>query len=236
MRLLLLSNSKKSGFGYLEWAMPTLKDFVGGRAQRALFVPYAIVTRSHDDYVELVRRPFRELGLLVEGLHRAEDPHAAIARAELIVVGGGNTWQLARSLHVLGLLDPIRRAVRSGTPFVGWSAGSNVACPTFQTTNDMPIVDPLGFDALGLVPFQINPHYLHGNPPGFHGETREERILEYLEANPRVTVVGLREGTLLCVEGDAIALVGDDPTRIFRRGEAPREVEPGGDLRFLLRS
>jgi dipeptidase E len=236
MRLLLLSNSKKSGFGYLEWAQPTLRAFLDGRPKRALFVPYAIVTRSHDDYVELVRRPFRDLGLEVDGLHRAEDQHAAIARAELVVVGGGNTWQLARSLHVLGLLDPLRRAVRSGTPFVGWSAGSNVACPTFQTTNDMPIVDPLGFDALGLVPFQINPHYLHGNPPGFHGETREERILEYLEANPRVTVVGLREGTLLRVEGDSIALVGDEPARIFRRGEPPREVEPGGDLRCLLRA
>lgn len=236
MRLLLLSNSKKSGFGYLEWAMPTLRDFLGGRARRALFVPYAIVTRGYDDYVELVRRPFRDLGLEVEGLHAAADLHAAIARAELVVVGGGNTWRLARELHVRGLLDPIRRAVRGGTPFVGWSAGSNVACPTFQTTNDMPITDPLGFDALGLVPFQINPHYLHGNPPGFHGETREERILEYLEVNPTVTVVGLREGTLLRVEGDSIQLVGEDSARIFRRGEAPREVGTADDLSFLLRA
>ncbi|MBL8860500.1 MAG: dipeptidase PepE [Planctomycetes bacterium] len=236
MRLLLLSNSKKSGFGYLEWAKPTLQSFLGGRVRRALFVPYAIVTRSHDDYVELVRRPFRELGLEVEGLHRAAEPQAAVAAAELIVVGGGNTWQLARSLHLLGLMDPIRRAVRGGTPYVGWSAGSNVACPTFQTTNDMPIVDPLGFDALGLVPFQINPHYLHGNPPGFQGETREERIREYLEANPRATVVGLREGTLLRVEGDALELVGDEPARLFRHGSEACEVQPGGDLRALLGS
>lgn len=236
MRLLLLSNSKKSGFGYLEWAMPTLRDFLGGRVKRALFVPYAIVTRSHDDYVELVRRPFRDLGMEVDGLHRADDLHAAIARAELVVIGGGNTWMLARELHVRGLLDPIRRAVRGGTPFVGWSAGSNVACPTFQTTNDMPICDPLGFDALGLVPFQLNPHYLHGNPPGFQGETREERIREYLEQNPAVTVVGLREGTLLRVEGDSIALVGDEPMRVFRRGEDAREVGPADDLRFLLRA
>lgn len=236
MRLLLLSNSKKSGFGYLEWAMPTLRDFLGGRVRRALFVPYAIVTRSHDDYVELVRRPLRELGVEIEGLHAADDLHAAIARAELVVVGGGNTWKLARELHLRGLLDPIRRAIRGGTPFIGWSAGSNVACPTIQTTNDMPIVDPLGFDALGLVPFQINPHYLHGNPAGFHGETREERITEYLEVNPTVTVVGLREGTLLRVEGDSIRLVGEDSARIFRRGEAPREVGAADDLRFLLRA
>lgn len=211
-----------------------MREFVGTRVKRALFVPFAIVTRSHDDYVELVRRPMRELGLEVDGLHRADDLHDAIARAELVVVGGGNTWKLARELHVRGLVDPIRRAVRGGVPFMGWSAGSNVACPTFQTTNDMPIVDPLGFDALGLVPFQINPHYLHGNPSGFHGETREERILEYLEANPSVTVVGLREGTLLRVEGDSIRLVGDDSARIFRRGEAPREVAASDDLRFLI--
>lgn len=236
MRLLLLSNSKKSGFGYLEWAMPTLRDFLGGRVRRALFVPYAIVTRPYDDYVELARRPFRELGVEISGLHAAADLHAAIASAELVVVGGGNTWRLARELHLRGLLDPIRRAVRAGTPFVGWSAGSNVACPTFQTTNDMPIVDPLGFDALGLVPFQINPHYLHGNPPGFQGETREERILEYLEVNPGVTVVGLREGTLLRVEGDTLQLVGEETARIFRHGAPPREVGPADDLRFLLRS
>lgn len=236
MRLLLLSNSQKSGFGYLEWAMPTLREFVGSGVRRALFVPYAIVTRSHDDYVELVRRPFRDLGIEVEGVHAASDMHAAIASAELVVVGGGNTWKLTRELHVRGLLDPIRRAVRGGTPFVGWSAGSNVACPTIQTTNDMPIIDPLGFEALGLVPFQINPHYLHGNPPGFHGETREQRITEYLAANPTVTVVGLREGTLLRVEGDSIQLVGGETARVFRAGAEPREVGAADDLGFLLRA
>jgi dipeptidase E len=236
MRLLLLSNSQKSGFGYLEWAMPTLREFVGSGVRRALFVPFAIVTRTHDDYVELVRRPFRELGIEVEGVHAADDMHAAIARAELVVIGGGNTWRLSRELHVRGLLNPIRRAVRGGTPFVGWSAGSNVACPTIQTTNDMPILDPLGLDALGFVPFQINPHYLHGNPPGFHGETREQRILEYLAVNPTVTVVGLREGTLLRVEGDAIRLVGGETARVFRAGQEAREVGATDDLGFLLRA
>jgi dipeptidase E len=216
--------------------MPTLREFVGSGVRRALFVPFAIVTRTHDDYVELVRRPFRDLGIEVEGVHAQGDMHAAIARAELVVIGGGNTWRLSRELHVRGLLDPIRRAVRGGTPFVGWSAGSNVACPTIQTTNDMPILDPLGFDALGLVPFQINPHYLHGNPPGFHGETREQRILEYLAANPTVTVVGLREGTLLRVEGDSIRLVGGETARVFRAGAEPREVGSADDLGFLLRA
>jgi dipeptidase E len=235
MRLLLLSSSRKEGFGYLEYALPELRDFLGAKVKRALFVPYAIVTRGDDEYVEMVRPPFATLGVEVDGIHRAARPHEAIAQADAIVVGGGNTWQLARRLHLDGLLDPIRRAVRSGTPFVGWSAGANVACPTFQTTNDMPICDPLGFDALGLVPFQINPHYLHGNPPGFKGETREERIREYLERNTTATVVGLREGTLLRVEGDAIRLVGPEPCRVFRRGEDARELSAADDLAFLLR-
>jgi dipeptidase E len=151
------------------------------------------------------------------------------------VVGGGNTWRLVRELHVLDLIEPMREAARRGTPYVGWSAGANVACPTFQTTNDMPICDPLGFETLGLVPFQINPHYIHGNPPGFHGETREERIREYLELHPDVLVVGLREGTMLRIERDVIALLGDAPCRVFRRGEEPRELDPSSDLGFLLR-
>ncbi len=133
------------------------------------------------------------------------------------------------------LTEAIRQAVRAGTPYLGWSAGANLACPTFQTTNDMPICDPLGFDALGFIPFQINPHYLHGSPPGFHGETREERIREYLVLHPNVWVVGLPEGTMLHLEDAAIRLLGNRPCRVFRHGQEARELGPEASLAFLLR-
>jgi dipeptidase E len=133
-----------------------------------------------------------------------------------------------------GLLPAIRARVGKGMPYMGWSAGANVACPTIMTTNDMPICDPHGLDALGLVPFQINPHYLHGNPPGFKGETREERITEYLELHPDDQVAGLREGTGFRVENATIRLLGDAECRIFRRGQPPRELARGDDFSFLL--
>ena len=175
------------------------------------------------------------MGYEVDAIHRFPDPGAAVLAAEAIVVGGGNTWQLARELHARELMEPIRARVTRGAPYAGWSAGANVACPTFQTTNDMPICDPLGFDTLGLVPFQINPHYLHGSPPGFRGETREDRINEYLAVNPGVRVVGLREGTMLRVEDGSIALIGSAQCRVFCAGRKPRELGPGADFRFLLK-
>jgi dipeptidase E len=235
-RLLLLSSSRVAGLGYLEYARASIAEFLGSGVKRVLFVPFAIVTKSYDDYLEMVRAPFREIGVEVEGLHRADRAEEAVGSAGAIVVGGGNTWRLVRELRLRDLMDPIRQAVRRGVAYVGWSAGANIACPTFQTTNDMPICDPLAFETLGLVPFQINPHYLHGNPPGFHGETREDRIREYLEMHPGVVVVGLREGTLLRVEPGQIRLVGGETCRVFRRGEEPRELGALDDLQFLLQA
>ena len=233
MKLLLLSNSRSEGLGYLEHARDEIRSFLGS-AKRVLFLPFAGVTIDWDDYAGRVAAALEPLGLESESAHRAGDPIAAIRSAEAIAVGGGNTWQLTREIHRRTLSEPIRDAVRGGTPYFGWSAGANVACPTMQTTNDMPICDPLGFDALGLVPFQINPHYLHGNPPGFKGETREERILEFGKLHPAVWVAGLREGTMLRIDEAAIRLIGSAPLRAFRHGEAPREVEPGADCGFLL--
>lgn len=176
MRLLLLSNAKCEGMGYLEHAREHVRDFLGGTVPRVLFVPFAAVTRSYDDFVGQTLPVFDALGVAVEGIHRCTDPVAAVNEAPALMIGGGNTWKLLRELRSQALLPAIRARVERGMPYIGWSAGSNVACPTIMTTNDMPICDPHGFDALGLVPFQINPHYLHGNPPGFKGETREERI------------------------------------------------------------
>ena len=234
MRLLLLSNAKCEGMGYLEHAREHVRDFLGGTVPRVLFVPFAAVTRSYDDFVGQTLPVFDALGVAVEGIHRCTDPVAAVNEAPALMIGGGNTWKLLRELRSQALLPAIRARVERGMPYIGWSAGSNVACPTIMTTNDMPICDPHGFDALGLVPFQINPHYLHGNPPGFKGETREERINEYLALHPDVVVAGLREGTAFRVEDATLRLLGDAECRVFRHGQPPRELTHGNDFGFLL--
>jgi len=154
---------------------------------------------------------------------------------EIVVVGGGNTWNLLRNIHDNKLTEPIRKKVLSGTKYIGWSAGSNLACPTLKTTNDMPIVDPKGFDALNLIPFQINPHYLDKNPEGHGGETREDRILEFLEANKEMTVVGLREGCMFVVKAEKIEYKGKLPLRIFKHNKAPFEMLPTADFSQLLK-
>jgi dipeptidase E len=235
MRLLLLSNAKREGMGYLEHARGYFESFFGDVVREVLFVPYAGVTKSHDQYVEQVRPVFESLGVGVRGIHAERDPRAAVRDAQAIVVGGGSTWRLLRELRLAELLPVIRNRVVAGMPYAGWSAGSNIACPTIMTTNDMPICDPGGFDALALIPFQINPHYLHGNPPGFKGETREERINEFGVLHPRAWVAGLREGTGFLVEDGAITLLGDAQCRIFRHGAAPRELGADDDFGFLLK-
>ena len=236
MRLLLLSNSKVEGLGYLEYALEFIRDFLGGATTSAIFLPYAVVTKSYDEYVEQVRPPFRALGVDITGIHTHADPVAAVEAASAIVVGGGSTWKLLRDVRNERLLPAIRRRVASGAPYIGWSAGSNLACPTIMTTNDMPICDPGGFDALGLVPFQTNPHYLHGNPPGFKAETREERITEFGVQQPRVWVAGLREGTGLRIEGGRARLLGDAQCRVFRHGVAPRELDASDNFDFLMQA
>jgi len=234
MRLLLLSNSKNVGQTYLEHAADTIQDFFAG-IRTALFVPYAGVRVTWNDFTATVRAKFAEFGVEIEGIHIASDPVAAVRAAEAIVVGGGNTFHLLKALHERGLVEAIAERVRAGVPFAGWSAGSNVACPTIRTTNDMPIVEPPTLDAMRLVPFQINPHYLDAHPAGHGGETREERILEFIEANPGVTVVGLREGSILRLEGDLLTLLGAKTARIFLKGVAPREIAPGEAIGEVMR-
>jgi len=235
-RLLLLSNSKNVGQGYLEHAEPHLKAFLGPAVKTVLFVPYAAVRLSFDEFTEMVAKRLGEMGYGVEPIHRARSPKAAVRKAGALVVGGGNTFQLLQTLHGKGLVEAIRARVRAGAPYVGWSAGANVACPTMKTTNDMPIVEPASLRATGLVRFQINPHYLDVHPEGHGGETREERLLEFIAANPRIFVVGLREGSILRVEDGRIALLGEKSARIFLHGRPPWEVGPKGDFTFLMRS
>ncbi len=233
-RLLLLSNSRNAGQGYLDHALGVLRDFLGSGRSRVLFVPYAGVSISYDDYAAKVRERFEAAGLGLDSVHDADDPGRAVDEAEAIAVGGGNTFHLLKTMAERGLLPRIRARVNAGVPYVGWSAGSNVACPTVCTTNDMPIVEPPSFEALGLVPFQINPHYTDAHPPGHQGETRAQRIAEFCTANPVVPVVGLPEGTWLRVEGDRLTLAGGAPARLFRGGAEPSEIAPGEGLQALM--
>jgi dipeptidase E len=227
-RLLLLSSSSVEGAGYLDYYEGEIKDFLGAGVKRVLFVPFAGVNRSYDEYAEVVRERFRRMGYELDSVHESPDAAAAVRAAEAVAVGGGNTFHLR-------LIEVIRERSLAGMPYVGWSAGSNVACPTIRTTNDMPIVEPPSLAALGLLPFQINPHYTDAHPPGHHGETRAERIAEFTKANPGVYVVGLREGGVLRVEGGGISLRGGREARVFRHGDEPREYAPEDSLEFLLR-
>ncbi|HMB54400.1 MAG TPA: dipeptidase PepE [Thermoanaerobaculia bacterium] len=230
-RLLLISNSTSHGSGYLDHCEAVITDFLGG-VGRLLFVPFAIHDR--DGYATQARQRFAAMGFEVDSLHDAAEPRRAVAEAEAVFIGGGNTFRLLKALYETGALEAIRGRVEAGMPYMGASAGTNVACPTVRTTNDMPIVEPPGFDAMGLVPFQINPHYLDPDPGSTHqGETREQRITEFLEEND-LPVLGLREGTWLRVEGDAVTLGGVKPARLFHRGEEPAEHAVGSRLDFLL--
>ena len=234
MRLLLLSNSRNFGGEYLGHAASVIKDFLGTAVTTVLFVPYAAVRVAWKDYAYLVGRRFGELGYRVESVHEAPDPAGAVARAEAIVVGGGNTFHLLAHLYERRLIAAIQGRVRAGAPYLGWSAGANLAGPGIRTTNDMPIVQPPSFDALGLVPFQINPHYTEETIPNHAGETRAERLLEFTAANPGVPVVALREGSSLRVEGARLELLGEKPAKLFVSGREPAEYVPGESLQFLM--
>lgn len=234
MRLLLISNSTNAGESYLDYPKNNIKDFLGTKTVKCLFIPYAAVTFSFDEYEQKVKNRFNEIGHDIISIHHFSNPLQAVNNAEAIVVGGGNTWQLTRMLHDNNLVDAVRNKVLNGTPYIGWSAGSNVACPTIMTTNDMPIVDPKGFDAFNLIPFQINPHYLDTNPEGHAGETREARIEEFIEINPDVFVVALREACILFIEDEKIKLIGKRNARIFKKSQQPKELSSKDDFSFLL--
>ena len=235
MKLLLISNSTNAGEEYLRYPLPEIEKFLQG-VREIVFVPYAAVTFSYAAYEKKVQARLAEIGIRVKSVHKAKDPVKMIREAEAICVGGGNTFALTKKMQEQGLMKAILKKIKAGTPYVGWSAGSNVSCPTICTTNDMPIVEPESFRAIGAIPFQINPHYLDANPEGHAGETREQRILEYLEANRSRYVVGLREGCMLRIDDNGIELIGSRPMRIFRKGMETYEVQPGDNIDFLLRN
>src|SRR5918996_1763912 len=230
-RILLISNSTVYGRGYLDHVEAQIKTFLND-VRNVLFFPFALYGR--DDYAAKAKARFASMGYSVESAHGMRDPHKALEQADAIFIGGGNTFRLLKALEDLDLIEPIRRKVSSGAPYIGSSAGSNVAGPTIKTTKDMPIVQPRSFDSLGLVPFQISPHFQDPDPASRHmGETQEERILQFLEEN-ETPVVGIRESAWLVCERGAVTLKGETGARIFRRGEAPAEAEPGRNIVDLV--
>jgi dipeptidase E len=223
-RVLLISNSTLYGSGYLDHAEADIRSFLGD-VKRVLFVPYALFDR--DKYAATAQHRFQRMGYELTSVHTASDPVQAVNDTDAVFIGGGNTFRLLKALYDFALLQPIRERVEAGMRYIGSSAGSNVAAPTIKTTNDMPIVQPASFDALALVSFQINPHYLDPDPDSKHmGETREERIVQFLEEND-TPVVGLREGAMLRIENDETILRGSTGARIFRKGLEPVEILPG---------
>jgi dipeptidase E len=230
-QLLLVSTSTVHGTGYLDHCEAEVRELFAGR-DSVLFVPYALY--DPDRYAATVRSRFEQMGFGLESLHEQSSPAAAVENAAGVFIGGGNTFRLIDALQRDGILEIIRDKVAAGMPYMGTSAGSNVACLTIKTTNDMPILQPQSFEALALVPFQINPHYQDPEPGSAHmGETRETRIREFHEEND-TPVVGLREGAMLQVDGEGVTLRGLAGARLFCRGREPEEFLPGDRLDFLL--
>lgn len=234
-RLLLLSNSTNFGEKYLQYPQDAIKSFLENEVKEVLFIPYAGVGFSYDDYSAKVAAPFEKMGYQLKGIHTKDDPKKAVEQAEVIAVGGGNTFALLNLLYENDLVGAIRQRVVEGMPYMGWSAGSNIAGPSIRTTNDMPIIEPPSFEALNLVPFQINPHYTEATVPNHGGETRKDRINEFIAINPDMKVVGVPEGNLLEVTGDQVKLIGNDEVKVFENGQDIQILTSKEDLSFLMK-
>lgn len=232
--LLLISTSSTHGTGYLEHAEEQVKELLQGKSS-LLFIPYARPGGiSHAAYTAKVQEAFAPWGISVTGVHAYDNPDQAVRHAEAVFIGGGNTFLLLRQLYANKIVKPLQERAEKGVPYIGTSAGTNVAGKTIGTTNDMPIVHVKTFDALQLVPFNINPHYLDPQPDSTHmGETRETRIAEFHNHNAQ-PVVGLREGSMLRIKGDRIELQGPLSMRVFLQGQKPIEFKAGDDINFLM--
>jgi dipeptidase E len=234
-RLLLLSSSRDAAGVYLLHSSALIRKTLGPSVERVLFIPYAGVTISHADYAAKAAVPFASLGYELQSIAFAASPANEVANAQAIVVGGGNTFQLLASLYDNNLIDAIRARVHAGVPYIGWSAGAVVTAPTIGTTNDMPIIAPKSLRALDLIPFQINAHYTDFQQPNHQGETRAERLEEYVAVNRMMRVLGLREGSSLSVIDDEIFLNGSLSAPVFAYGVERREYSSADDISFLLR-
>lgn len=238
MRVLALSSSRVGGGAYLSAAVPMIEQYLGDKSLQIAFVPFAAVDGDYEAYAESVRQG---LSILPHGIHLVTPDNAkeVIERCAVIMVGGGNTFKLLHDIYAQELFLFLQQNVLKGKPYIGWSAGSNLAGKTICTTNDMPIIQPQTFDAFGFLPFQINPHYYNIVFEGFHGETRDQRLTEFLLLHPGMPVVGLPEGTALQLEDKKLTLLGQQPAVLFQHhadGQPPQKtnLSPGADLSFLL--
>jgi len=230
MKLLLLSNSTIKGETYLGWPQEYLKPFLKG-VKKVVFIPYAGVTVSYDDYTQSVVDALIAFDLQIDGVHTITDKKEAILKADCIMVGGGNTFSLLKKMQDENLVGTIKESVSRGAKYVGWSAGANMACPTIKTTNDMPVEQPQSFNALNLIDFQINPHFTNAVIPNHGGESREMRLQEYLVKNPNSTVIGVPEGMLIEVDGETTYLKGKGEALLFR-SEQESKVLNSGELKL----
>jgi len=237
-RILAFSSSRSSNSAYLETAAPIIKEFLGDNPLTIAFIPFASVGTSYEDYTAVVKQGLQDLPHTIETL-TATNATALLQNAGAIMVGGGNTFKLLHDLYEFNLLDGIRDMVNKGTPYIGWSAGSNILGLSIGTTNDMPVIGPRSFKALGLFPFQINPHYYNIKPEGFNGETRDQRLQEFITLNPGIPVVGLPEGTGLRLENDRLHFFGEVPGVLLSGADDPtamvkKEIAVDADISFLL--
>ena len=228
--VLMLSSSRKGNQPYLTGARPYILNHLP-QTTDAIFVPYAGVNLSFDDYTQKVADVLPELS--ITGIHQTTDPVNAIKQANAIIIGGGNTFSLLANLYSNQLVDALKNALQTGTPYIGWSAGANICGATIKTTNDMPIIQPPSFDALAVLPCQINPHYSDYHPPGFNGETRDQRLSEFTTMYPDIPVVAIKEGSALLRQSNRLTYIGDEESFVFL-GNTKRSIAPNTDLSDLL--
>lgn len=229
--VLMLSSSKMGSEDYLQHALPMINQHLPNITE-LLFIPFAGVSVSWDDYTQKLQNALPDYQ--VKSIHQFPNAHHALENAQAILVGGGNTFNLLKELYQQDLLDTLKRQVNQGTPYVGWSAGSNICGNSIRTTNDMPIVQPLSFEALNFVPFQLNPHYTDYQPPGHNGETRAQRIQEFCILNPKMPVIGIREGGALLLQNGTLFLKGELDAVVFE-DESQSVIEPNQDLSTYLK-
>jgi dipeptidase E len=232
-KLLLLSNSTMPGTPFFTWPKPHVSSFLSEIKGKGLFIPFAAVTLGFDAYAELVTKAFADLGLKMSSIHMVADKQKAVDEAAFIAVGGGNSFALLSRMYENRLIETVRNSVLAGTPYLGWSAGANLACPTIMTTNDMPVVQPPSLKALNLVPFQINPHYHELKFEGQGGETRRERLEEFMVMNPKKRVLGLPEGMLIHRHGDQLMLEGNGVAKLYEANAPLQELEHGNVSHLL---